>query len=214
VRILFLFLPGVIATYVIDMLTAHRKRQPFNFIVHSYLLGVLSYGLLILIVLIINFIRNIFGITHNLEVLFIDALLNSEEEINTSEVFFASLAGLIIALILSRVITKNLFYKFSNWIGISDKHGDGDIWDYLLGSNDVQWVILRDKEKNIVYQGAVHSYSQKDEKREIVLSQVSVFKDQEGNLTSLYEMAFVYLNFDINSNVVIEIDEREDEENE
>lgn len=214
VRILFLFLPGIIATYIIDALTSHRKRQPFNFIVHSYLLGVLSYGLVILIVNIINFTVEKIEDIPTLKVGFLDALLNNEEQINASEVFIASLVGILLALILSGVITKKLFYKFANWMGLSDKHGDGDIWDYLLGSNDVQWVILRDKENKVVYQGAVKGYSQKDEKREIVLSQVKVYRDIENELQSLYDMSFVYLNFDVNSNVVIEIDEREDDNNE
>lgn len=38
----------------IDLLTTHRKRQMFHFVLHSYLIGVFSYGILMLIVYLAN----------------------------------------------------------------------------------------------------------------------------------------------------------------
>jgi len=140
------------------------------------------------------------------EVYFLKSLLNSGEEINVLEVLFASLISLVLATILSLIINKKYIYKIANILGVSDKYGDGDVWDFLLGSNDVEWVNLRDKETGLAYQGAVHAYSRKDDKREIILSQVKVFRDiKKKELKELYEMPIIYLSFDVNSNVIIEV---------
>jgi hypothetical protein len=144
-----------------------------------------------------------------------DSLFNSDVQINVMEVLFSTIVGVLLAVLLVVIINKKLLYRFANWLHISNKYGDEDVWEFLFSSDDVEWVNIRDLETNIVYQGAVSAFSQKDDKRELVLSQVKVFKDEEsGELRELYDMAFVYFNFDVNSKIIIEIDKRGEEGNE
>lgn len=141
-----------------------------------------------------------------------DSLFNNDVQINVIEVIFSTIVGVVLAFFLVVIINQKFLYRFSNWSHISNKHGDEDIWEFLFNSDDVEWVNVRDLETNIVYQGSVSAFSQKDDKRELVLSQVKVFKDEEsGGLRELYDMAFVYFNFDVNAKIIIEVDKRGEE---
>jgi Family of unknown function (DUF6338) len=212
VRLLFLFLPGIVSTIIIDTLTSHRRNQLFHFVIHSFLLGVVSYFVVFLLVSLINFLAQLLGRYSTLRSTFMDSLFNNDVQINVIEVIFSTIVGALLAVLLVIIINKKLLYRFSNWLHISNKHGDEDVWEFLFNSDDVEWVNVRDLETNIVYQGAVSAFSQKDDKRELVLSQVKVFKDEEsGELRELYDMAFVYFNFDVNSKIIIEVDKRGEE---
>lgn len=199
-----MFLPGILGATIIDILTSHRKRQPFHFILHAYLIGVSSYGLLMLIVYIRNKIVLLQHSNSSWKVTFLKALLNDKKQINVNEVFYASFLGLILAFILVLFINKKWLYQVSNFLKISQRHGDSDVWDYVFNSSNSDWINIRDNDKGFVYQGRVTSYSEKDEKRELLLSQVKVFT-ADSNMTELYEMPFIYFNFDVNSNIIIEL---------
>lgn len=202
VRLLFLFLPGIIGSSVIDLLTTHRKRQMFHFVLHSYLIGVFSYGILMLIV----YLANMKFEKLDWKVTFLKSLLNSKEQIKVSEVFLASLIGLILAIILVVIINKKQIFKAANYFGISNKHGEDDVWDFLFSDENVEWATVRDPDTKLVYQGAISAYSQKDDKRELLLTEVKVFKDENGVLKDLYDREHIYLNFDVGANIVIEIE--------
>ncbi|WP_157778201.1 DUF6338 family protein [Parageobacillus thermoglucosidasius] len=215
VRLLFLFLPGIVSTIIIDTLTSHRRNQLFHFVIHSFLLGVASYFVVFLLVSLINYSAQLLGRYSTLKSTFMDSLLNNDVQINVIEVFLSTVVGALLAILFVAIINQKILYKISNWLHISNKHGDEDIWEFLFNSNDVEWVNIRDLESKIVYQGAVSAFSHKDDNRELVLSQVKVFKDDEsGELRELYDMSFVYFNFDVNSKIIIEIDKRGEENDE
>ena len=203
VRLLFLFLPGILGATIVDILTSHRKRQPFHFILHSYLIGVASYGLLMLIVFISNKIA-LWQHSHlDWKVTFLKALLNDKKQIHVNEVFYASFLGVIIAFIVVLFINKKWLYNAANRFNLSQKHGDSDVWEFVFNSSTSDWINIRDNDNNLIYQGKVTSYSEKDDKRELLLAQVKVFTADD--TTELYEMPFIYFNFDIGSNIVIEL---------
>lgn len=200
-----MFLPGIISAVVIDILTTHRKRQSFHFLLHSYLLGVTSYGFLMLVVWINNRIVMLFGKTPTWKITFLNSLLDSKVKINVSEVFYASLISIIIAIIVVVIVNNKTVYKIANALRISNKHGEDDVWDYYFSSTDIEWITIRDSENKLVYQGAVSAYSQKDDKRELILAQVQVYKDEiASELKLLYEKDFIYFSFDANSRLIIE----------
>ncbi|WP_420830378.1 hypothetical protein [Bacillus piscicola] len=145
------------------------------------------------------------------EVSFLRSLLNNNAEIHINEVFIASFIGIIIGLVFVVVINKKYVYTISNLFQISNKHGEDDVWDFLLSSNDIEWVTIRDYDTMLVYQGAVIAFSQKDNKRELVLGDVNVYKEEGQELRFLHDMKFNYINFNIESKIIIEIYESEDE---
>lgn len=207
VRLLVLFLPGIIATNTIDLLTTHRKRQPYQFVLHSYLIGAASYMILSFFVYLNNRLVEFHNEVPTWKVTFLTSLLNNKSAIIWTEVFFASVVGFILAIIIVKIINEKMIYRVANFLNISNKHGDDDVWDYLFSSEEVEWITVRDADTKIVYVGAVSTYSQKDEKRELILSQVEVYKEIGNNqpLKDLYSLNNLYLSFDVNSKIIIEI---------
>lgn len=133
---------------------------------------------------------------------FLKSVLDSKEKINVYEVFVASIIAFLIGVLMVFIINKKLMYKLANKLKISSSHGDSDVWEYVFDSETVEWINIR--ENNLIYQGKVLSYSEKDNKRELFISQVKVFSEDDTS-QELYEMPFMYFNFDVNSNIIIEI---------
>lgn len=141
------------------------------------------------------------------KVTFLSSLLNSKEQIKVSEVFLATLIGAILAVILVVIINKKHIFKVARFLGISNKHGEDDVWDYLFSDESIEWATIRNLDTKIVYQGAISAYSQKDDKRELLLADVIVYKDQNsGELKELYKKEFIYFNFDFSSKLEIEFE--------
>lgn len=203
---MFLFIPGIISVMIIDTLTTHRKRKVFHFIVHAFLLGTLSYTVLSFMVWINNKIVLLRGDTPTWKTNFIESLLNGTElgrKINPIEILIASLLGTVIGILIVLSINRSWYYRFFNVLGITNKHGDGDVWEYILNSKEVEWVNIRDKDNGLIYQGAVRAFSEKDDKRELHLSDVIVYDDEKDE--ELYCMDYMYFNFNVNSNIFMDI---------
>lgn len=208
IKLLFLFLPGIIATLVIDVLTTHRKRNIFYFIIYSFVFGTFSYLILNILIKINNWIVEKRGYYPTWNSKFLDAVYNSDISINTNEVLSSSIIGIIVGLFTVFIINHKLVYRIAKKLKISNKHSDGDIWEYVFSSADVEWVVIRDEEEGIIYQGSVTAYSEKDEKRELLLSNVKVYKEEEW----LYDMFSIYFNFDTSSKIKIEIQKEDNDE--
>lgn len=207
IKLLFLFLPGIIATLVIDVLTSHRKRNIFYFIIYSFVFGTLSYLILNIFIKTNNWIVEKRGYSPTWNSKFLDAVYNSDISLNTNEVLSSSIIGIIVGLFTVYIINHKLVYRIAKKFKISNKHGDGDIWEYVFSSADVEWVVIRDEE-GIIYQGSVTAYSEKDEKRELLLSNVRVYNEEEW----LYDMFSIYFNFDTSSKIKIEIQKEDNDE--
>ncbi|WP_157404621.1 hypothetical protein [Shouchella shacheensis] len=197
VRIIFLFLPGIIGAVIIDILTTHRKRQVFNFVIHAYLIGIFSYGILHGY----SFISNYCNFIISLDGTFLETLLNSGQEIQVWEVFLSTLVGISLALFLVFVISRGLVYKAVNAIRLSTSHGDSDVWEYIMASNDVQWINIR--RGDLIYKGKVAVYSEKENIRELYLSDVDVYPEGNGEL--LYHLDSMYFNFNATEDFAVEI---------
>lgn len=121
------------------------------------------------------------------------------------EVVFASGIGVLLAILVVSVINDKLLYTFAQRINLSDKHGEDDVFEFFLGQDHIQWITVRDTETNLIYQGIITSFSQKDDKRELILSSVEAFRDVNGQITEAGEYAYMYFNFDVNSKIILEV---------
>lgn len=204
-------MPGIIGALIIDVLTTYRKREAYQFIIHAFLLGLSSYGILSLIVFLNNKILEYKKQIPTWKVTFFDSLFSTEARISLIEVFFSSLIAIVIAILLVKIINKKLIYTWANKLKISNKHGEDDVWEYLLGSDEVEWISIRDLDHNLVYQGMLRAFSDKDDKRELYLTDVIVYDNQDGD--ELYKMDHMYFYFDVNSNIVIELHKSKESEN-
>ena len=205
VRLVFLFLPGIVGALIIDILTAHRSRQTFQFIISAILFGTGSYMILSAIVKLNNELVQLKGLEPTWEVEFFKSFLQENGIIKFSEVFWATIISVVISVIAVWLINNRIIYRIANFFKLSNKHGEEDLWEAFLDRSHTQWVVIRDTDEAIVYQGAVKGFSQKDDKRELLLSDVIIYKEENNELKDLYSLKEMYLSFDPNSKIVIEI---------
>lgn len=97
--------------------------------------------------------------------------------INISEVTIAILISVIIGVLLAFINNKKSLSKLAHKLNISKKFDELDVWSYAMNSDETYWLIIRDIEKDLLYQGWLDAYSSSHHDGEILLSNVSVFRN-------------------------------------
>lgn len=139
-RLVLLFLPGIICASLFDALTTHSPRTQFRFTLRALILGVASYGILALFLSNLSF----FAALSDLEV--IPSLMEAE---------YASIVALGMAVVLTYIANYKIHFKIARKLRLTNRFGDQDVWSYLFNSPDVQWITVRDHKRNLVYDGRV-----------------------------------------------------------
>jgi hypothetical protein len=80
-------------------------------------------------------------------------------------------------------------------IRATNRAGDEDVWHFFHNSStepwSSEWIIVRDHKVGLQYFGAVSHWSESGEDRELLLMQVSVFRNSDG--TKLYDCDHMYI---------------------
>jgi hypothetical protein len=193
-----LILPGILATIIVERLTIHKRTNSFFFILYSILLGLLSYVLLQIFKHIFTFLKSLiynknisFSFLHVWEV-----ISNSNSyNVNLSEVAWATIVAVILGFIVSAIIHHKIVNKIAKKLSVSSKYGDENLFYYFLNSPEIDWIYIRDKERELIYQGRVESYSENEKIHEIVLTDVIVYSYY--NQDKLYTTPTIYICKDL-----------------
>ncbi|HBS43052.1 MAG TPA: hypothetical protein DEA26_10250 [Oceanospirillales bacterium] len=204
-KLMLLFLPGIICSYIVDAFTNHKERTQFQFFVNSYVYGLLAYALYWLAIEVVS----IFFCIGDGAVSFLLYFQDKEANISFIEIFYACISAVIIASSVTYMHTHKLHFRFFRWLGITKKFGELDVWGYLMNSDDVNWITVRDLENDLMYDGWIQAFSDNSKEAEVLLGDVRVYRNSSGEL--LYEVGSQYLSMD-RSNIVIEV--RKGEQNE
>lgn len=201
-RLLLLFMPGIICSYVVDTFTNHKERTQFQFAVNSFVYGLLAYGAFWLFV-------NVFGCVFNIkqsQLTFLLYLQNNSQIISFTEVFYACIFAVILGSLVTYIQTHKLHFRIFRYLGITKKFGELDVWGYLMNSEDVSWITVRDIKNNLMYDGWIQAFSDNSKEAEVLLGDVKVYANDTGEL--LYSVGSQYLSLD-RSNIVIEVRKEE-----
>jgi hypothetical protein len=187
--------PGIVATVLADKLTVHSRWRSFKYILYSLVLGVLSYALLQLIVYAGDIWEyactgalkwtqlGIWKVAH-------DGTMG----IPPWEVVSAVFVALPLALLASACIQHKWLTRFGAWLRITDKFGDENLYTFFLNTREVDWVYVRDPDKDLTYQGRVFSFSENDQTRtqELILYDVTTYRYKDS--AELYSVPTAYLS--------------------
>jgi hypothetical protein len=199
-KLLFLLIPGALASLIFEKLTIHKPWDSFKFISHSFLFGVLAYVLTDEIIAAVNY-------TFHTQWPALKIFTNLESKgIPLNDIGRATVCGISIGLICSAADHYRLINRFAAAIRFSAKFGDINLYTHFLNSPDVQAVYFRDLKSNLTYHGLVESFSENDDIKEIVLRNVVVYYN-EGKVNGpieLYRLNSVYLSRPTNE-VLIEV---------
>lgn len=204
IKLIFLFIPGIISFLIVSHLTVHSPWTPFYFVAYSMMLGFANYVILSGAMFLLSIIWP--GVEH---IEFWDILLSlgtsasesSVEKIYFREVFFASSIAIITGLLFALIINKKILFQISRYLRISQKMDDDDVWQTFLEIKDIDYIYLRLPEENLVYAGRVKYFSFPHTPRELVMVNVDVYLDNDQKNTNevtshLYSMNSIYLSLE------------------
>ena len=198
-KLFLLFLPGVVATLMLNQLSANKITKPFEFFIYSAVLGIATiiimemfYSLYIVISsLFLGNLKNLCWGT-NLEIW--NNIFDGDSRFNKVEIILSYILSIPLGLLYGYLGSKNLINKLFQRLKLSNRYGDNDIWCYFFSAVDVDWVFLRDKTSNLTYYGKLRAGSDTEKRREIVLEEVSVYTSDTSK--HLYDIQTIYLELD------------------
>lgn len=198
IKLIILLIPGGIGAIILERLTVHKPWSSFRFILNTIIIGFCSYAFLQFIISTWCFVHckiDVFPYywdqrhTHTLQIW---NSINDNNPIPYNEAIKAILISVAIGLILTKSDTYKWLNSFAKKYKISNKYGDENLFSYFLNSSDTQYVYLRDIKRNFTYVGFVTSFSENDDIKEIVLSDVRVYRYEDSE--HLYDVDRIYLS--------------------
>lgn len=201
IRLLLIFFPGIIAALIIDNLTIHRGRDFKIFILNSLVLGLTSYFLLYIFLSSNNIIVELRGLKPTWDLNFKHWLNDKNIPVNITEVVIVTIVAIVLAFIISAAINNKLLHRFGKKVKVTKKFGQLDVWSYVFDSPDISWIIVRDNDNDLMYQGWLEAFSDTFEKNELFIREVTVYRNSSAE--ELYTMEAVYITKDC-SNLVLE----------
>jgi hypothetical protein len=188
-RLLILFFPGIICAYVIDKLTIHKPREVSFFLLTAFVLGLICYFSYWMGIKSIGYIWPNW-IDSN--VTFLKALTNSNIYFSFREIIVVSLLSVVLACLVSVASKFKLVTHITHFLRITKKFGELDVWGYTLNLKEVVYVTVRDHKNDLVYDGWVQAFSDDSKNAELLLRDVSLYKNSTGE--RLYQVGAVYLS--------------------
>ncbi|MDB6066715.1 MAG: hypothetical protein JWR26_2923 [Pedosphaera sp.] len=191
-RLILLFFPGLVAFVLFDRLTIHKKPELFVVVINSALFGFGAYGLVWLLSLgLFPYLNTLWSLNLPVKVGFWNALQDSTQKLEVAEIFLASVAAVLLALIATVFSNRKIHYWFARIMLLSKKSGELDVWAAVMNSRSTAFVTVRDTESDLMYDGWIQSYSEDHQLPEMMLRDVAVYRNSTGAF--LYQIGAVYL---------------------
>jgi hypothetical protein len=194
-KIILIFIPGAIASLILDQLTIHKDWSSFTFVIHSIILGLITY-LFIQLFYLVPFI-NPTG-----KVLKFWQSINDTKSIPFIEILYASIFSVFLGFGITFIVQRKWLFKIARWSRISFKYGDECLYYYFLNAKDLKEVYVRDYDQNLTYHGFIQVFSESDYERELVLTNVDVYRLSDSH--HLYNTDAIFISKSKSSNWHIE----------
>jgi len=193
VKLLVLFLPGIITRMMIERLTVPHDRSQLYFFLHAFVSGVLAYVEYGLILFTWNWA--VHG-KARADIRFLANLVDSSEPLAYVEVLSVCGIAIINGFLLSALINRNLLNRLARVLRVTKKFGNFDVWGYVCNSpiDSLKWVRIRDHRHDLCYEGWVEAFSDTNAGCEVFIREVRVFKNESGEF--LYAVPGVYSALD------------------
>lgn len=185
-RIIVLFLPGIVSFLIVDKLTAHKPFKPHLIAIYSFLLGFYCY---VAYAVLLDTVQRGRGVPTQLS--FVEALLDAKSRPDLFEVIVVSIMAIPVGFAVAYVINHSWLHRLAQTIGVSQKFGDLDVWSFVMNSDIPPWVVIRDREHDVMYDGWIAAFSDTSEVSELFLRDVKVYRNSTGDM--LYETPAVYI---------------------
>lgn len=190
-RVVLLFFPGVLCALIVHALTAQRERSTPEFLTSAFVFGVSTY-------LLLAGFREVYaagaqelGWKSPPHVTFFDVLTDERARIAWGEIALSAGVAVLLAVLVAAAANHNLLYRAAERLRVSRRFGEADVWGHFLDSPKTNWIIVRDVQADLLYEGWVDAFSDTGAAPELLLSEVSVYQASSG--TKLHDRKRVYL---------------------
>jgi hypothetical protein len=190
-RVVLLFFPGVLCALVVHSLTIQRERTTPQFLTSAFVYGVSTYLLLSGIREVCAGGARVFGWASPPRVTFFDVLTNERARIAWGEITLSAVVALLLAVLVSAAVNHNLLHRVAEQLRVSRRFGQADVWGHFLDSPKTNWIIVRDVNADLLYEGWVDAFSDTGADPQLLLSDVAVYRASTG--TKLHDRKRVYL---------------------
>jgi hypothetical protein len=202
-RLLFLALPGLLATAIYRKLRGRPARAKWEDLLEILLFSLLAYSVYALVAYGGSpwpeaAERSSSGSPSRASEgpVFVRAVLDEEVPLAWLEIAWASGVAVVLAFGASYVHKFKVINRLARWLRASRRSSDEDMWEYLFDSPNARWVLVRDLARELAYYGYVRGYSESEKPRELILEKVLVCRNTDGE--RLYEADIIYLARDGN----------------
>jgi hypothetical protein len=190
-RVVLLFFPGVLCALIVHALTVQHERTTPQFLTSAFVYGVSTYLVLAGFREAYAGVANLVGWKVPPRVTFFDVLTNERARIVWSEIAFSAGVALLLAFFVSAAMNHNVLHRLAEWLRISRRFGQVDVWGHFLDSPKTNWIIVRDVDADLLYEGWVDAFSDTGAEPQLLLSEVGVYRASTG--TKLHNRKRVYL---------------------
>ena len=178
-------MPGIIWANIDAKFGTGLKPSQTTLLIRAFMFGMATYAILYMIYLY-------FGKQFAYQ-----KLIGKSEDINIfeirQEIAWSIPLSFALSIIWLWIVRYRLLKKLLHSLGATRRYGDEDVWTYTLNSDDanVEYIHLRDLDNKFIFAGWVNAYSESEEFRELLLSDVIIY-DEEG--TEISRSPVLYLS--------------------
>ncbi len=185
-RLILIFIPGLITFYIVDKLTIHKETVFHDKVFYSLLYGFICYMGYSFVVSIISFF-----LPFHIELSFFKSLTDNSIKPDLKEILWATILSFPIGFLFSFISNHKFLHRIAHKLSVSKKFGDVGVWSYLMNTGIPEWVVVRDIQNDLMYEGWVMAFSDSTEEHELFLRDVKVFRNSTGD--PLYETPGLYI---------------------
>jgi hypothetical protein len=191
IRLGLLLFPGIVTYFVVESLTVHKERPTFEALLRLFVLAVGCYVASSVIWKPFSWAWERFGGSPLSSFGFFNALVDSKVALDLGQIVFTSVFALPFSLALAALQNCKALHRFAQLIRVTKKFGDADVWGFLFNSKDVDWVVVRDIQNNLMFKGWVQVFSDVEKPSELLLRDVTVYNNETGE--PLYKVGALYV---------------------
>lgn len=186
IKILFLFFPGIVSTKIMEFLSDGNKKLPINeFIINSFIFGMISYS----VTHLLKFENN-----------FIGSLYTETPSVNALEILVATILSTSLSILILWLKESGRLHQFARKTSLTNELSHHSILKTIYNSSELEFSELRKSFVNISFLnsdkflfGYIHSHGVTDQGEiELLLQEVQIFKDRKKDTIS-NEQSALYL---------------------
>jgi hypothetical protein len=201
--VVLIFIPGILCYGIIASLAEKKGRDNITIFLQIFMYGISSYLLLYIAHHLLPYV-----FADDSTIPFLHPSEFGKTSFDPKAIAWASVFGVIQGLLITLNMNRHYLMVLFRRIGLTERFGDSDVWTLLFNSKDTDnWVTIRHKERELVYQGYVKGFSSGKETRELLLMEVRVFDPDRlynsGIMQQVAESPFLYMTF-VEDDVVLD----------